>query len=166
MELTPVETEESDLEGDEPIAVRTRSHDAAPIASRTRSQLDLTEEADFSDVRTGSAFITSEMSDPSEPQTFHQAWWHSDLHIREKWHDGIKLEFNKMISMGVWKKVGSTSIPHGRRLVGCRWVFKIKRNGVYHARLVAKAFSQIPGLDFTDNFAPVVNDVTFRVVLT
>ena len=45
-------------------------------------------------------------------------------------------------------------------------VFKIKRNGVYHARLVAKGFSQIPGLDFTDNFSPVVNDVTFRVLLT
>ena len=64
------------------------------------------------------------------------------------------------------EKVGSTSIPSGRRLVECCWVFKIKRNGIYHARLVAKVFSQIPGLDFTDNFSPVVNDVTFRVVLT
>ena len=32
--------------------------------------------------------------------------------------------------------------------------------------MVAKGFNQIPGLDFTDNFSPVVNDVTFRVVLT
>ena len=32
--------------------------------------------------------------------------------------------------------------------------------------MVAKGFSQIPGLDFTDNFSPVVNDATFRVVLT
>ena len=68
--------------------------------------------------------------------------------------------------MGVWRKVGSTSIPSGRRLVGCHWVFKIKRNGVYCARLVAKGFSQIPGWDFTDNFSSVVNDVTFRVVLS
>ena len=77
------------------------------------------------------AFVTSEMSDPSEPQTFQQAWWHPDLEAREKWHDGIRLEFNKMISMGVWRKVGSASIPSGRRVVGCQWVFKIKRNGVY-----------------------------------
>ena len=69
-----------------------------------------------------------------------------------------------MISMGVWRKVRSTSISSGRRLVGCHWVFKINR--VYQARLVAKEFSQIPGLDFTDNFSPVENDVTFRVVLT
>ena len=26
-------------------------------------------------------------------------------------------------------------------------------------------YSQVPGVDFTDNFAPVVNDVTFRVAL-
>ena len=112
------------------------------------------------------AFKTSEMSDPMEPQTFQQAWWHPDLIAREKWHEGIKLEFNKMISMGVWRKVGSTSIPEGMRLVGCCWVFKIKHNGVYQARLVAKGFSQIPGLDFTDNFSPVVNDITFQVVIT
>ena len=68
--------------------------------------------------------------------------------------------------MGVWRKVGSTSIPSGRRLVGCNWVLKIKRNGVYHTKLVAKGFSQIPGLDFTDSFLPVVNDVIFSVVLT
>ena len=111
-------------------------------------------------------FVTSEMSDPSEQQTFQQAWWHPDQETREKWHDGIRLEFNRMISMGVWRKVGSTSIPSGRRLVGCHWVFKIKCNRVYCARLVAKGLSQIPGLDFTDKFSPVVNDVTFRVVLT
>ena len=71
-----------------------------------------------------------------------------------------------MISMGIWRKVGVTSIPKGRRVVGCCWVCKIKCNGVYKARLVAKGFSLIPGLDFTDNFSPVVNDVTFQVVIT
>ena len=62
----------------------------------------------FADIKVGSnlnewlneiAFVSSEMSDPSEPQTFQQAWWHPDLEAREKWHDGIRLEFNKMVSM-------------------------------------------------------------------
>jgi hypothetical protein len=44
-------------------------------------------------------------------------------------------------------------------------VFKIKRNGVFRARLVAQGFTQIPGVDFTESYAPVVNDVTFRLVL-
>ena len=34
----PVETEETSIEVEEPIAARTRSHDSEPIASRTRSQ--------------------------------------------------------------------------------------------------------------------------------
>ena len=41
----------------------------------------------------------------------------------------------------------------------------MKHNGVYCTRLVAKGFSQTLGMDFTDNYYPVVNDVTFRVVL-
>ena len=90
------------------------------------------------------------MSDPSEPHTLQQASWRPDLETRVKWHDEIRQEFNKIISMGVWRNVGSTSIPSGRRLE------------VYQARLVEKGFCQIPGLDFTDNFSPVVNDVTFR----
>ena len=136
MEPTPIETEATSLEEEEPIASRTRSHDSEPVASRTRSQQDLTEIAGFADVKTRYnlhewlneiAFVTSETSDPSEPQTFQQVWQHSDLKAREKWHDGIKLEFNRMISIGVWRIVGSTSIPNGRRLVVCCWVFKIKR---------------------------------------
>ena len=70
-----------------------------------------------------------------------------------------------MLDMGVWRHVKRNDCPNDRRLVGCRLVFKVKRNGVYHARLVAKGFSQIPGVDFTDNYSPVVNDVTFRTVV-
>ena len=77
------------------------------------------------------AFVTSEISDPMELQTFQQVWRHPDSTAREKWREGIKLEFKKMISMHIWRKVESTSIPKERRLVGCHWVFKIKCNGVY-----------------------------------
>ena len=70
-----------------------------------------------------------------------------------------------MLEMGVWRHVKRKDCPNDYGLVGCRWVFEVKRNGVYHARLVAKGFSQVPGMDFTDNYSPVVNDVTFRVVV-
>ena len=66
----------------------------------------------------------------------------------------------------VWRTVRKTDVPKDRRLIGCTWVFKIKGNGTYRARLVALGYSQVSGVDFTDNFAPVVNDVTFRVALT
>ena len=40
VEPTSIKTEQTHLEEEEPIAVRTRSHDSEPIASRTRSQQD------------------------------------------------------------------------------------------------------------------------------
>ena len=55
-----------------------------------------------------------------------------------------------MLDMGVWRHVTSKDCPNDCRLVGCRWVFEVKRNGVYHARLVARGFSQISGKDFTE----------------
>ena len=79
--------------------------------------------------------------------------------------EAICLEFKKILDMGVCRHVKRRDHPQDHRLVGCRWVFRVRRNGVYHARLVAKGFSQIPGMDFTDNYSPVVNDVSFRVVV-
>ena len=32
--------------------------------------------------------------------------------------------------------------------------------------MLAKGFSQIPGEDYTENFSPVINDATFRIILT
>ena len=31
---------------------------------------------------------------------------------------------------------------------------------------MALGYSQIPGVDFTDNFSPVVNDITFHLMLS
>ena len=70
-----------------------------------------------------------------------------------------------MIERGVWRKVDRKNIPNNRRLIGKKWVFKIKRDGTYRARLVALGYSQIPGVDYTDNFAPVAHDVSFRIAL-
>jgi hypothetical protein len=41
----------------------------------------------------------------------------------------------------------------------------VKRNGVFCARLVACGYSQVPGVDFTESFAPVLNVVSFRLML-
>ena len=50
-------------------------------------------------------------------------------------------------------------LPLGRKAIGSRWVFKVKRNANgsierHKARLVAQGFSQQPGFDFTETFAP------------
>ena len=42
----------------------------------------------------------------------------------------------------------------------------MKRDGIFRARLVVLGYSQLQGVDFTDHFAPVANDVTFQIALT
>ena len=105
------------------------------------------------------------MSDPDEPQSFQEAWWDPDLIAKEKWREAICLEFKKMLDTDAWRHGKREDHPNDHRLVGCRWVFKVKRSGVYCARLVAKGITQIPCMHSTDNYSPVVNDVTFRVVV-
>ena len=70
-----------------------------------------------------------------------------------------------MVDREVWRKTERKKIPNDRRLIGNKWVFNIKRDGTYRARLVALRYSEIPGVDYTDNFAPVAHDVTFRIAL-
>ncbi len=65
----------------------------------------------------------------------------------------------------VWKLIPQDKKPKERKLIGNKWVFKKKKNGVYRARLVALGYNQIPGVDFTDNFSPVANDVTIKLML-
>jgi len=44
-------------------------------------------------------------------------------------------------------------------------VFKIKRDGTFRAHLVACGYSQVPGVDYTENYVPVINDVAWHVLL-
>ena len=44
--------------------------------------------------------------------------------------------------------------------------FRIKNDGRHRARLCAIGYTQVAGIDHQDNFAPVLNDVTFRTILT
>jgi Reverse transcriptase (RNA-dependent DNA polymerase) len=50
-----------------------------------------------------------------------------------------------------------------------KWIFKEKNNldGIirYKARGVSRGFMQIPGVDYTELFAPVASDTGMRVVI-
>ncbi len=85
----------------------------------------------------------------AEPRPFQEAWNHPDPEQCMKWKEAIRKEFDK--------------IPKGWCCIKCKWVFKIKRNGIIHACLVAFGYSKIPGVNFSENYSPVINDVTFRI---
>jgi hypothetical protein len=54
--------------------------------------------------------------------------------------------------------------PKGKRVVKNRWVFDVKPDGRKRARLVARGFSQIEGVNFDQIFSPVVRYETARLI--
>jgi hypothetical protein len=63
------------------------------------------------------------------------------------------------------------NLPEGKKSIGVKWVYKTKLNAdgeveKYKARLVAQGFSQQPGIDYNETFAPVARIDTVRMVLT
>ena len=109
--------------------------------------------------------ISAVTSGPTEPKTFQEAGHYPVENERDSWRAANRKEIRSMINRGVWRKTNRAKIPKNRRLIGNKWVFKIQREGTHRARLVALGYSQIPGVDYTDNFAPVAHDVSFRIAL-
>ena len=71
-----------------------------------------------------------------------------------------------MNKQNVWNIVPMNKILEGRKPIGSKWVLKIEQDGRYRACLVCLGYTQVPGIDFQDNFAPVLNDMTFQTLLT
>jgi Reverse transcriptase (RNA-dependent DNA polymerase) len=65
----------------------------------------------------------------------------------------------------VWQQINYSDLPSGRKPIKNKLVFDVKRTGIFQARLVACGYSQIPGIDFSEYYAPVVNDAVFRIVI-
>ena len=64
-----------------------------------------------------------------------------------------------------WCKTSKSLMPPNQSCVKNKWVFKIKCNGVYWACLIACGYSQVPGIDFSENYLPVVNDIIFHILV-
>ena len=84
-----------------------------------------------------------------------------------RWHQACLEEIASLLEKGTWQRV---RLPPGRKAIGCRWVFIIKRKADgtidrYKARLVAKGFSQRPGFDFGETYASTVKWATLRAIL-
>ena len=100
----------------------------------------------------------------SDPVSFADAMSRPDAKL---WLEAVMVEVNNLIANGTWDVC---DLPAGKRAIGCKWVFIIKRHADgsverYKARLVAKGFSQRPGFDYVETFAPTVRMATIRTVL-
>ncbi|KAI3709538.1 hypothetical protein L2E82_39300 [Cichorium intybus] len=84
-----------------------------------------------------------------------------------KWKEAIDSEIKSMYDNQVWNLVDN--VP-GRKTVGCKWIFKKKSDmdGKVHtfkAILVAKGFTQTPGVDYDETFSPVAKIKSIRIML-
>lgn len=62
-----------------------------------------------------------------------------------------------------------TTLPEGKKAVGGKWVYAVKKNSDgsdrYKARFVAKGFSQTKGVDYEETFSPTANLSSVRVLM-
>ncbi|KAI3641430.1 hypothetical protein MIR68_000560 [Amoeboaphelidium protococcarum] len=85
-----------------------------------------------------------------------------------QWKESLLSELRSLIKNETWEVVGE--LPVGRKLLPCKWVFKIKLNSDgslerYKSRLVVKGFKQVSGVDYNETFAPVAKISTIRLLM-
>ncbi|XP_024177906.1 uncharacterized mitochondrial protein AtMg00820-like [Rosa chinensis] len=76
-------------------------------------------------------------------------------------------ELEALHDNGTWTL---TRLPAGKKHIGCRWVYKIKHHSDgsierCKARLVAKVFTQMEGVDYQDTFSPTAKIITVRCLI-
>jgi len=99
-----------------------------------------------------------------DPRTVKEA---VDSEDEKLWKEAMVDEMASLHKNEAWDLV---ELPVGRKPIGSKWVFKKKTNAEgkvdkYEARLVAKGYSQVLGIDFGDIFYPVSKINSIRSLL-
>jgi hypothetical protein len=98
-----------------------------------------------------------------EPITFNEAMSFLD---KNRWKEAMDREYESLLHNKTWSLV---LLPEGRKAVKCKWNYKMKYkpNGDverYKARVVAKGFSQVAGMDYDETYALVINPKSVRMM--
>ncbi|KAJ3551307.1 hypothetical protein NP233_g13104 [Leucocoprinus birnbaumii] len=98
-----------------------------------------------------------------DPRTYKAAMKAPDA---EKWKEACDTEVMNLIANGTWELV---ELPPGAKVVDSGWVFKVKLHADgslerHRSRIVAKGYSQRPGYDYTEVFAPTFRPASLRLI--
>ena len=72
-----------------------------------------------------------------------------------RWKAAADKEIASLKKHGVYGLEPASSVPAGHKVVGSRWVNKIKANDLCKSHLVVLGWVQIPGIDYGGTFEPV-----------
>nr|AAZ28935.1 polyprotein [Phanerochaete chrysosporium RP-78] len=108
------------------------------------------------------AYLGADLAD-DDPRSYRDALKRPDA---ARWQEAMQREYDQLTKLGCWDLV---DLPAGRKAIGCKWVYRIKRNfsGAiikYKARLVAQGFSQVPGVDYDETYAPVMRPESLHIL--
>nr|GEU31861.1 hypothetical protein [Tanacetum cinerariifolium] len=105
-----------------------------------------------------------ELGDLGEPANYKAALLDPES---EKWLNVMNVEMQSMKDNKVWVLV---ELPPNGKTVGSKWLFKKKTDmdGVVHtykARLMAKGYTQTPGINYEETFSPVADIRAVRILI-
>lgn len=131
-----------------------------PVEEELASAIDEWEGVEVEEIAMAAVMGDAEGLEP----TFEEARRRPDW---PKWDEAARAELESL------KKNNTFSLierPPGVNVVSSKWVLRIKKNAAgeidkYKARLVARGFTQVYGIDYYDTFAPVAKLASFRLIL-
>ena len=102
--------------------------------------------------------------DHDEPMNYEEAMMSPDS---AKLLEAMKSEMRSMYENKVWTLV---DLPDDRRAIENKWIFKRKTDAdssviIYKARIVAKGFRQVQGVDYDERFSLVSMLKSVRIML-
>ncbi len=83
----------------------------------------------------------------------------------EMWKKAMDKEMNRLKENQVYDLIPKSSVPSTSKVIGTRWVFKVKSDFTFKARIVCQGWSQRPGIDCGSTFAPVCRVESIRIIL-
>ncbi|KAL0379259.1 UNVERIFIED_CONTAM: Retrovirus-related Pol polyprotein from transposon RE1 [Sesamum radiatum] len=85
----------------------------------------------------------------------------------EEWVQAMEEEIKMIAKNDTWELADR---PKDKEVIGVKWIYKTKLNAngsiqKHKDRMVAKGYSQLPGIDYTETFAPVARLDTIRALV-
>ncbi len=116
--------------------------------------------------RTKTAMSITEYNSKIYEPTLYEKATNDQVHGR-RWQEAMEEELQNLENYQTWEY---DELPPGQKTIRSKWVFKVKYHpdgsvARFKARLVAQGFSQVPGIDFSETFAPTVRRESLRIYL-